>query len=274
MYEIVKKRKLTDEVTFMRIKAPRIARKRKPGQFIILRAHDEGERIPLTLVGGDPEEGTIDIIFQVVGRSTMEFDRLEEGDAFLDVVGPLGKPTDIELYGTVVCVGGGIGTAPVLPIARALKEKGNVVYSIVGARTERLLILTEEMESVSDEIYITTDDGSRGRKGFVTDVLKELLEEKKPDRVFAIGPAIMMKFVCRLTKEYNVPTVVSLNAIMVDGTGMCGGCRVTVGGEVKFTCVHGPEFDGHKVDFDELMKRLSMYTEHEKRAKCRLQGET
>ncbi|MFC1479146.1 sulfide/dihydroorotate dehydrogenase-like FAD/NAD-binding protein [Planctomycetota bacterium] len=273
MYEIVTKRKLSDEVIFMSIHAPRIARKRKAGQFIILRAHEEGERIPLTLVGSDPEKGTIDIIYQVVGRSTMEFSNLSEGDAFSDVVGPLGHPTEIENYGTVVCVGGGIGTAPILPITKALKEKGNTIYSIVGARNEELLILADEMEKISDKFFVTTDDGSKGHKGFVTDILKDLMENETIDIIFAIGPPIMLKFLSILTKEYGVKTIVSLNAIMVDGTGMCGGCRVTVGGETKFTCVDGPEFDGHEVDYDELLKRLTIYTDHEQHAKCRLKEE-
>lgn len=274
MYEIIKKKQLSDEVFFMSINAPRIARKRKAGQFIILRSHEEGERIPLTIAGSDPEQGTLDIIFQAVGASTGEFAEMSEGDSFSDIVGPLGKPTEIQCYGTAVCVGGGIGTAPILPIAKALKEKGNTLYSIVGARTENLLILTDEMEILSDKFFITTDDGSKGHKGFVTDILRKLIEQENIDIVFAIGPPIMLKFLSGITKEYGIRTVVSLNAIMVDGTGMCGGCRVTVGDEVKFTCVDGPEFDGHSVDYDELMKRLSMYKEYENNsARCRLKKE-
>ncbi len=269
MYEVVHKKRLTDDVTFMSIKAPRIAKKRRAGQFIILRAHDEGERIPLTIVDSDPEKGTIDIIFQVVGSSTQYFNTLEEGDSFSDVVGPLGHPTEIENLGTVVCVGGGIGAAPIFPITKALKEAGNKVYGIVGARTEELLILTDKIEKLCAEFFITTDDGSKGRKGFVTDVLKELMERETINAVFAIGPPIMMKFLAKLTKEYGVKTIVSLNSIMIDGTGMCGGCRVTVGGRTKYTCVDGPEFDGHEVDFDELMMRLSMYKGHEDH-QCRL----
>ncbi|MFH1706779.1 MAG: sulfide/dihydroorotate dehydrogenase-like FAD/NAD-binding protein [Planctomycetota bacterium] len=271
MFEITARKKLTDEVTFMSIRAPRIAAKRKAGQFIMLRAHEDGERIPLTMVGGDVTAGTINIIYQVVGRSTREFDRLKVGDSFLDVVGPLGHATEIDNFGTVVCVGGGIGTAPIYPIACALKAKGNRLISIVGARSSRLLILAEEMKALSDECHITTDDGSVGRKGFVTDVLKEVLGREKVGVVFAIGPAIMMKFVCNLTKTFNTRTIVSLNAIMIDGTGMCGGCRVTVGNETRFTCVDGPEFDGHAVNFDELMKRLTMYTCQEKESVCRLE---
>jgi len=273
MYEIVHKENLSDEVVFMKVKAPLIARKRKAGQFVILRSNEEGERIPLTIVDSDPENGTISIIFQVVGRSTMEFSRLSEGDSFNDIVGPLGHPTEIKNYGTAVCVGGGIGTAPIFPITKALKEAGNTIYSIVGARTEKLLVLTDTMEALSDKFFITTDDGSKGHKGFVTDILKDLLENDHVDIVFAIGPAIMMKFLSGLTKEYGVKTMVSLNAIMVDGTGMCGGCRVTVGNETKFTCVDGPEFDGHKVDYDELLKRLGMYKSQEERAKCRYKEE-
>lgn len=271
MYNIVKKERLSDDVTRMSIKALRIAKKRKAGQFIILRSSEDGERIPLTMVDGNAEEGTIDIIFQVVGRSTREFDQLEVGDSFCDVVGPLGCPTEVEDYGNVVCVGGGIGTAPIYPITKALKEKGNTIYSIVGARTQELLILSKEIEELSDSFYVTTDDGSKGHKGFVTDVLKDILDNRKIDIVFAIGPVPMMKFVCALTKQYEVRTMVSLNAIMIDGTGMCGGCRVSIGGHTKFTCVDGPEFDGHEVDFDELMKRLSIYTRHERESDCKLE---
>ena len=271
MYRVVKKIKLTDAVTRMSVEAPLIAEKRKPGQFMILRSHEDGERIPLTIVDSDTEKGTVDIIFQVAGRSTREFDNLEEGDAFTDVAGPLGCATHIEKFGRVVCIGGGIGTAPILPITKAMKEKGNHVTSIVGARTEELLILLDEMEEASDRIFITTDDGSKGHKGFVTDLLKQILDAGEADLVVAIGPAIMMKFISDLTRKYGVKTIVSLNTIMIDGTGMCGGCRVTVGSEVKFTCVDGPEFDGHLVDFDELMQRQGMYKSIERDHICRLE---
>ncbi|MFH0962429.1 MAG: sulfide/dihydroorotate dehydrogenase-like FAD/NAD-binding protein [Planctomycetota bacterium] len=259
MFEVVEKRELAKDVYFYRIQAPAIASRRKAGQFVILRAHERGERIPLTLVGSDVKEGTITIVFQAVGRTTREFAALGEGDAFLDVVGPLGNPTHIERYGTVACVGGGIGIAPVLPIVAAMKEAGNRVISILGARTKDLLILEDEVRAVSDETLVTTDDGSYGRKGFVTDVLGEILGRDSVDMTVAVGPPVMMRAVARLTKERQVRNMVSLNPIMIDGTGMCGGCRVTVGGKRRFVCVDGPEFDGHEVDFDELMKRLKVY---------------
>ncbi len=232
-------------------------KKAKPGQFVILRASETGERIPLTMADTDPEKGTITIIYQVVGKTTALFKTLKEGDGYLDIIGPLGKPTEIEKYdGDVVCVGGGTGVAVLHPITRGLKEKGNHVIAIIGARTKDLLILEDKMKAASHELHVCTDDGSYGHHGFVTDVLKEILEKGNVKLVVGIGPVPMMKFVCAMTKEYNVKTLVSLNPIMVDGTGMCGCCRVTVDGKTKFACVDGPEFDGHKVDFDELMKRL------------------
>jgi ferredoxin--NADP+ reductase len=265
VYKILVKQQLAPSVQLFEVEAPLIAKKAKPGQFIILRIDEDGERIPLTIADFNREKGTITIIFQEVGASTVELGLLNEGDFLLDLVGPLGKATHIEKMGTVVCVGGGIGIAPVYPIARGMKEAGNEVISIIGARSEDILIYEQEMAAVSDELIITTDDGSKGLKALVTQPLKELLDSDKTiSLVVAIGPVIMMKFVAETTRPYGVPTVVSLNPIMVDGTGMCGGCRVSVGNENKFACVDGPEFDGHKVDFDVLMSRQRMYKPHEK----------
>ena len=245
------------------IDAPKIARKAEPGQFVILKANEDGERIPLTMAETDPEKGTITVIYQVVGKSTALFKTLQVGDGYQDVIGPLGKATHIEKVGNVICVGGGTGIAVLHPITRALKEIGNHVTCIIGARTKELLILEDRMKDASHELHVCTDDGSYGHHGFVTDVLKEVLEKGDTQQVVAIGPVPMMKFVSLMTKEYDVPTLVSLNPIMVDGTGMCGGCRVSVGGHTKFACVDGPEFDAHKVDFDELMLRLQAYCEDE-----------
>jgi NAD(P)H-flavin reductase len=251
------------------IEAPEIARKHQAGQFVIVLMHDEGERIPLTIADNDPGAGTITLVVQEVGKSTMEMGTMSEGDP-IQVVGPLGKATHIENFGTCVCIGGGAGIAPMLPIARALKAAGNKVVSILGGRNEELIILRPEMIEASHEMIYTTDDGSFGRKGVVTDALKAYIEEEgKPDLVIAIGPAIMMKFVALMTKEYEIPTVVSLNTIMIDGTGMCGGCRVAVGGDSKFVCVDGPEFDAHEVDFDLMMKRQGIYLEQEEVARQR-----
>ncbi len=276
MFKIVKRQEMSDgNVILNEIEAPRIAKKAKPGQFVIMKANEEGERIPLTMADTDPEKGTITVIYMVVGKSTALFKSLKESDGYQDIIGPLGKPTHLEKLGTVVCVGGGTGIAVLHPITRGLKEVGNRVISILGARSKDLLILEDHMRAVSDELHITTDDGSYGRKGFVTDALKDVLEKEDVKLVVAIGPVPMMKFVSKLTEQYNAPTMVSLNPIMVDGTGMCGGCRVTVGGETRFACVDGPEFDGHKVDYDELMKRLQAYCEDEKRCHedyCRMQG--
>ena len=268
MYEILDKKIIAPDVTLTEIFAPKIAEKRKPGQFVILRLYEEGERIPLTIADSDPEKGTITIISQKLGKSSAYLENMPKTEKIIDVVGPLGHPTHIENYGHVVCIGGGIGIAPVHPIAKGLKQAGNRVTSILGARTKELLILEEQMRKVSDEVYITTDDGSYVREGFVTDVLKELVDKgEKFDLAVAIGPVPMMKATTKITKELNIPTIVSLNALMVDGTGMCGACRVTVDGKTKFTCVDGPEFDGHKVDFDELMHRLNIFNEFETRAK-------
>ncbi len=265
MSKILEKEFITPEVFRMKIDAPDIARKRKAGQFIILRTCDEGERIPLTIADADADEGWLELVVQVVGKTTKFFSRLEVGDSICDLVGPLGRPTHIERYGNVVVIGGGIGIAPSHPIAGAMKAAGNKVISILGGRTKDLVIMEDKMKAASDQIVITTDDGSYGMKGLVTDALQKLIDNGvNVDLVVAIGPPIMMKFVSLLTKKYEIPTLVSLNTIMVDGTGMCGACRVTVGGETKFVCVDGPEFDGHKVDFDEMMMRQRMYVEQEK----------
>ncbi len=273
MYKILVKQQLAPSVQLFEVEAPLIAKKAKPGQFVILRVNEEGERIPLTIADFNREKGTVTLIFQEVGASTVELGLLNEGEFLLDLVGPLGKATHIEKFGTVVCVGGGIGIAPVYPIARGLKEAGNEVISIIGARSEDILIYEEEMAAVSDELIITTDDGSKGIKALVTQPLKELLDSDKTiSLVVAIGPVIMMKFVAETTRPYGVPTVVSLNPIMVDGTGMCGGCRVSVGHENKFACVDGPEFDAHKVDFESLMARQRMYKPHEKQHSEHLAG--
>ena len=264
-YKITGKKGLSADVKLMKVKAHLIAKKAKPGQFIILRIDESGERIPLTMVDTDKEEGTVTIIFQEVGKTTKQLGSLEVDDEILDFVGPLGKATKIEQYGNVVCVGGGIGVAPIYPIAKALKEKSNNVISIIGARNKDLLILEQQMKQVSNKLYITTDDGSYGHHGFVTEILQNLINEGlKISLVMAIGPVPMMQAVCNLTKPYNIKTIVSLNPIMIDGTGMCGGCRVTIGKETKFACVDGPEFDGHLVDFVELRKRHGSYISQEK----------
>ncbi len=267
MYEIVKREEMAQGTVILNeIDAPLIASKALPGQFVILRASETGERIPLTMASTDPEKGTISVIYMVVGKTTALFRDLKVGDSYAGILGPLGKSTHLENVGTVVCVGGGTGVAVMHPITRALKEIGNHVICIIGARTKDLLILEDQMKAASHDFRVCTDDGSYGHHGFVTEVLKEVLEAGGVDLVVAIGPVPMMKFVSKMTKEYAVKTVVSLNPIMVDGTGMCGGCRVSVGGESKFACVDGPEFDGHQVDFDELMLRLQAYTEDEKRS--------
>jgi ferredoxin--NADP+ reductase len=270
MYKIVKKLQLSENVFRMDIEAPLIAAERKAGQFIILQVNTEyGERVPLTIADADPIAGTITIIFQTVGATTMKLAKLNEGDCLPALLGPLGKPTHVEKRGHVVCVGGGIGVAPMHPIAQAMKAAGNEVTIFMGARNKELLIMEEEMRKIADELIIVTDDGSYGRKCLVTEPLKELCESEnnKPDEAIIIGPPIMKKFCALTTKPYNVPTVASLNTIMIDGTGMCGGCRITVGGETKFVCVDGPEFDAHQVDFDQMMKRLSAYKPQEERAR-------
>ncbi|MGD9161690.1 MAG: sulfide/dihydroorotate dehydrogenase-like FAD/NAD-binding protein [Desulfobacteraceae bacterium] len=267
MFEILKRQEMADgTVVLNEISAPLIAKKARPGQFVILKANETGERIPLTMADSDPNKGTITIIYQVVGKSTSLFKSLRVGDKYQDIIGPLGKPTHLEKLGTVVCVGGGTGVAVMHPITRALKEIGNRVIAIIGARNKDLLILEDEMKEASNELNVCTDDGSYGHHGFVTDILKEKLEKEDVKLVVGIGPVPMMKFVCKITEEYKVKTIVSLNAIMVDGTGMCGCCRVSVGGETKFACVDGPEFDGNKVDFDELTQRLQAYVSEESQA--------
>jgi len=276
LYPIKQKRQLAENIFLMKLLAPKIAAKRKAGQFVILRVNETGERFPLTIADADPAAGTITIIFQVAGRSTRALAALKEGEGILDVVGPLGNPTHIEKFGHVVCIGGGVGIAPVYPILCAMKAAGNRVTSIISARTKSLLILEEEMRVHSDALKVATDDGSYGVKGFPTHLLQQMIDAKeKIDLVVAVGPPPMMRAVCRLTRQLGIRTMVSLNPIMVDGTGMCGGCRVTVDGKTRFVCVDGPEFDGHAVDFDELIKRLRTYAAHERVAldhACRLEG--
>jgi len=276
MFKIVKREEMSEgTVVLNEIEAPLIAKKALPGQFVILKANETGERIPLTMAETDPEKGTITIIYMVVGKSTALFKDLKVGDGYQDVIGPLGKATHLEKVGRVICVGGGTGVAVLHPITRALKEIGNHVICIIGARNKGLLMMEDKMKAASHDLRICTDDGSYGHHGFVTDVLKEVLEEGDIQFCVAIGPVPMMKFVSKMTKEYNVKTMVSLNPIMVDGTGMCGGCRVSVGGKTKFACVDGPEFDGHEVDYDELTLRLQAYAEDEKAshdAYCAMKG--
>ncbi|MBS7658445.1 MAG: sulfide/dihydroorotate dehydrogenase-like FAD/NAD-binding protein [Candidatus Bathyarchaeia archaeon] len=266
MHKILKKVQLCPIVYLMEVEAPLIAKKNKPGQFVVLRIHEKGERIPLTIVNSDEKHGSITLIFQVVGKTTKLLSKLNEGEYILNIAGPLGKPTEIEHYGTVVLIGGGVGAAEIYPEAKAFKAAGNYVIGIVGARTANLLILENELKQVCDEFYIATDDGSKGYHGFVSDVLKQLIDKGvKIDLVYAVGPTIMMKVISNLTKPYGIKTLVSLNPIMLDATGMCGVCRVKVGGEIKFACVDGPEFDGHLVDFDLLMARQRTYLEEEKK---------
>jgi ferredoxin--NADP+ reductase len=266
LHKITYKREMAEKtVCHFKVDAPRIARKAKPGQFVVLKVNETGERIPLTMGGTDPATGLIDLIFQVVGKSTALLRTLNVGDSIQDIIGPLGKPTQVENLGTVICVGGGTGVAVMYPITKAYKEAGNNVIAIIGSRTKDLLILEDEMKAASHDLRVTTDDGSYGHHGFVTDVLRKILDERKDVKlIVGIGPVPMMKFLCKLTKEYGVKTMVSLNPIMVDATGMCGACRVTVGGKTKFCCVDGPEFDGHEVDYDELVKRQRAYLTEEK----------
>jgi ferredoxin--NADP+ reductase len=266
VYKILEKEVLSDVNKLMVVQAPEIARKAQAGQFVILRIDEHGERIPLTIADYDREEGTITIIFQEVGKSTMKMGTLEVGDAFATFAGPLGHPTEIEDYGTIVCVGGGVGIAPIYPIARALKAAGNTVISIIGARNKGLLFWEDKMQTASDELIVCTDDGSYKRKALVTEPLKELLESREIDHVWAIGPAIMMKFCAATTEPFGVPTTVSLNTVMIDGTGMCGGCRVQLDEGAKFVCADGPEFDAHKVDWDLLLARQRFYLDEEKQA--------
>jgi NAD(P)H-flavin reductase len=281
MHRIISHKLLAPATHDMVVEAPLIARKRKAGQFIIVRMREMSERIPLTIAGADADAGTIRLIYQELGKSTMEMGQMKGGESLLDVVGPLGQPTHIENFGTVVCMGGGIGTGEILPVAQACRQAGNKVISIVGARNKELLIVLDEMRQTSDELLISTDDGSFGYHGFVTGLLQQVVERgDKVDRVFAVGPVPMMRAVCNMTKKYSIPTEVSLNPIMVDGTGMCGACRVTVGGKTRFVCVDGPDFDGHQVDFDELTKRQQAYrvfeqeaVERWKKHQCQLEKE-
>ncbi|MGI5974322.1 MAG: sulfide/dihydroorotate dehydrogenase-like FAD/NAD-binding protein [Paludibacter sp.] len=264
MNKIISKEYFSDKVVRLEVEAPLIAKARKAGHFVIVRVGEKGERIPLTIADADVERGTITLVVQMTGVSSTKLGKLEVGDSITDLVGPLGKATHIENFGTVVCACGGVGTAPMLPIVRALKKAGNKVITVLAARTKELIILEEQMRSLSDELIVMTDDGSYGNKGLVTNGVETILNREKVDLCVTIGPAIMMKFVSLLTKKYNIPTVASLNTIMVDGTGMCGACRVTVGGKVKFVCVDGPEFDAHQVDFDEMLMRLGGYKDFER----------
>ncbi|MFL6276715.1 MAG: sulfide/dihydroorotate dehydrogenase-like FAD/NAD-binding protein [Blastocatellia bacterium] len=267
MNKIIEKRAIAEAIHRFVIEGPQIARKRRAGNFVIVRANETAERVPLTIVDADIERGTITLIVQGVGKTTRMLNTMHAGEALADVIGPLGQATPIERLGTVVCIGGGVGTAEVLPIARALKAAGNHVISIIGARSRDLLILEAEMRAASDEIVIVTDDGSYGRRGLVIDPLKEMLEQgRELNAVYAIGPLVMMRAAAKTTESYKVKTYVSLNPVMIDGTGMCGGCRVTVAGQTRFACVDGPEFDGHQVDFDNLIMRNCAYQEQERAA--------
>ena len=276
-YKIVKKADLNSQIYLMEIEAPLVARKAAPGQFVILRIDEKGERVPFTIADFDKEKGTVTVIIQAVGKTTRDLSKLNEGDTILDFAGPLGIPTPLEGLKKVAVIGGGLGTAIAYPQAKKLKELGAEVTAISGFRSKEYIILEDEMNAVSDKLIITTDDGSNGLQGFVTDRLREELESgEKYDEVIAIGPLFMMRAVCNLTKEYDIPTTVSMNPVMIDGTGMCGGCRVIVGGETKFACVDGPDFDGHKIDWDAAIKRQQMFKAYEKRSceegKCRLTG--
>ena len=276
-YKIVKKADLNSQIYLMEIEAPLVARKAAPGQFVILRIDEKGERVPFTIADFDKEKGTVTVIIQTVGKTTRDLSKLNEGDTILDFAGPLGIPTPLEGLKKVAVIGGGLGTAIAYPQAKKLKELGAEVTAISGFRSKEYIILEDEMNAVSDKLIITTDDGSNGLQGFVTDRLREELESgEKYDEVIAIGPLLMMRAVCNLTKEFGIPTTVSMNPVMIDGTGMCGGCRVIVGGETKFACVDGPDFDGHKIDWDAAIKRQQMFKAYEKRSceegKCRLTG--
>jgi NAD(P)H-flavin reductase len=259
MNKILSKEHFSDKVVKLVVEAPMIAKARRAGHFVIIRCGEHGERVPFTIADADPKAGTITLVIQAVGESTNKICALNPGDYLTDVVGPLGQATHIENYGTVVCCGGGVGVAPLLPITRAMKAAGNRVVTVLAGRSKDLIILEKEMRECSDEVIIMTDDGSYGKKGLVTNGVEEVIKREKVDRVITIGPAIMMKFVALLTKKYEIPTEASLNTIMVDGTGMCGACRVSVGGKTKFVCVDGPEFDAHQVDFDEMIMRLKAF---------------
>jgi ferredoxin--NADP+ reductase len=267
MYRVVESREIAPKIRLLKVLAPEIARKAMPGQFVILRVDERGERFPLTIADWEPKDGTLTLIFLEVGVSTRKLGSLKEGEMILDILGPLGNPTAVRNYGLTCVIGGGVGIAAAYPVARALKEAGNKVVSIIGARSSELLILEKEMMDFSDELYISTDDGSKGYRGFVSDVLKMLLQNGyKFDMVYAVGPAVMMRAVAEVTRPHKIKTIVSLNPIMVDGMGMCGSCRVTVGGRTRFACVDGPEFDAHEVDFTELIRRQSAFLREEKAA--------
>ncbi len=266
MNKILKKEHFSPNVLHFEVEAPQIAKTRKAGHFVLVKIGEKGERIPLTIAASDPVKGTISLVVQRVGVSSAKLCDLNEGDYITDLVGPLGKATHIENYGTVVCAGGGVGVAPLLPIVEAMKKAGNRVITVLAARSKDLVILEEQMRANSDEVIVMTDDGSYGKQGLVTVGIEEVLLREKVDMCVTVGPAVMMKFVALLTKKYNVPTMASLNTIMVDGTGMCGACRITVGGKIKFVCVDGPEFDAHEVDFDEMQMRLGSYKEIEAEA--------
>lgn len=267
MYEIIEKTSLNPTVSRITVRAPRVAKKAEAGQFVILRTDGDGERIPLTIADFDRALGTVDVIYQIVGATTRKLDALNVGDALHDLVGPLGRPSELDGLNTVAVIGGGVGCAIALPIAKKLHALGATVHSVIGFRTRDLVILENEFKAVSDRLDLMTDDGSAGEKGLVTAALEQLIADgNKYDEVIAIGPLVMMKFVCKLTEKYGIKTTVSMNPIMIDGTGMCGGCRLTVGGEMKFACVDGPDFDGHKVDFDEAIERGRMYAEFERHA--------
>ena len=275
MNKILSKTYFSEKVVKLEVEAPLIAKARKPGNFVIVRVGEKGERMPLTIADANLERGSITLVVQVMGVSSRKLCALEAGDYITDLVGPLGKPTHIEKVGTVLACGGGVGVAPLLPIVRAFKEAGNRVVSVIAGRNKDLVILEDEIRASSDEVIIMTDDGSYGKKGLITEGMEEVIKREKVDLAVTIGPAIMMKFCEKLTRQYDIPTVASLNALMVDGTGMCGACRVTVGGKTRFTCVDGPEFDGHLVDFDQAMKRQLMYKTEEGRAILKLQeGDT
>ncbi len=266
MNKILEKEYFSDKVVKLVVENPLIAKSRKPGNFVMLRIGEDGERFPLTIAGSDPVNGTITLVVQIMGVSSSKLVALEVGESITDLVGPLGKPTHIEKIGTILAAGGGVGVAPLLPIVEAFKKAGNRVVTVIAARNKDLIILEDEIRKWSDELIVMTDDGSYGRQGLITVGLEEIIQREKIDECIVIGPAIMMKFASILTKKYNIPTQASLNSIMVDGTGMCGACRVTVGGKTRFTCVDGPEFDAHQVDFDEMLMRLGGYTQEEKKA--------
>jgi ferredoxin--NADP+ reductase len=267
MCKIARNEELAKDTQLLEIEAPKAAKKVKPGHFVMLRVKESGERIPMSVADYDSKKGTVTIVFKVVGKTTKDLSRMKKGEDVMNFVGPLGNPTEIEKLGTVVCIGGGIGIAPIYPIAREMKKAGNRVISVIGARSKDFLFFEEEIKNVSDELYITIDDGSYGQRGFVSDVLKGMIEEgRKIDRVITVGPIVMMKVVSEVTKPHGIKTIVSLNPIMVDGTGMCGSCRVTVGKETKFVCVDGPEFDGHEVDFDNAILRNKRFLEEEEKS--------